>query len=304
MVDEVTLAEAPLGGARDRLLAHRSLHFLLDQVTGGVAGLSARDALLVMAINQANIAPLTRETTARIHYGDLENPAPDAERRPVSISAIAVSLGLSFETVRRRIKHLETLGVCAVMGHGVIVPETFLASPAYLQSVVDAHVRLRVFYRELRDAGLLGPLPRSAFAVGEVVPVRAAARLLSDYILREAEHLMRVAGDVVSAVVLLGVLVNSTEPPAGTRATLIALLAQRLGIPAETVRRHAMHLVEHGLCVRVPGGLLVTEEIQSRPGSLAVLRENTANVQRLFAGLAERGVIEAWERLESASGAK
>jgi hypothetical protein len=297
-VDSSNVLDLPTAGpnARDLALVHRSLNFMMDQVAGGIAGLSPRDALLVMAI-KANIAPLTREAEARLHYGDLENPAPDAERRPVSISAIAGSLGLPFETVRRRIKHLESLGICITSGHGVIVTESFLASPEYLQSVVTAHNRLRAFYWELAGAGLLGPLPWSAFPVDGVVPVRAAARLLSDYILRASDHLMSVAGDVVSAMVLLGVLGPSTSLPPGTRPTPLVTLANRLSIPAETARRHAAHLVDLGLCVRRSTGLLVTPDILARANSATLLRENTADLRRMFAGLAERGVIDAWRIL-------
>jgi DNA-binding Lrp family transcriptional regulator len=274
--------------------------FILDQVATGVGGLSPRDALLVMAINQANIAPLTREAAARGAYGALEAPAPDAERRPVSISAVAGSLGLPFETVRRRVKHLEADGVCATSGQGVIVPGAFLASPAYLSSVVASHQSLIAFYRQVRAAGLMGELPASSFRVDEAAPVRAAARLLSDYILRAAERLMEEAGDVVSALVLLGVLCASTASPQAS-AISVATLSQRLHIPQETVRRHVVQLVERGQVVQVGRGLLVTEEMLARRGSVALFRENAANVHRLFAGLAERGVVEAWGRLDQAA---
>ena len=283
---------------REQHVGHRSLAFLLDQVAIGIAGLSVRDGLLVMAVNQANIAPLTRDVDARIRYGHLENPAPDAERRPVSVSAVACSLGLPFETVRRRVRSLEAEGVFVVTDQGVIVPETFLSSPAFLQTSVTAHVRLRTFYRDLRQQGLLGPLPPSAFDVADVVPVRGATRLLADYVLREADHLRSEAGDVVSAVILLAILVPSTAPPIGTRATPISALGQRLGMPTETVRRHTVHLVDQGLCVRTPAGLLVDREILARPRAIAWMRENAANVQRLFNGLAERGVVDAWARVD------
>ncbi len=286
---------------REQQVVHQSLRFLLDQVAVGIAGLSTRDSLLAMAVNQANIAPLTRDAGARVRYGHLENPAPDAERRPVSVSAVACSLGLSFETVRRRIRALEADGVFVVTGEGVIVPETFLASPAYLQSAVAAHVRLRAFYRELREAGLLAPLPAAAFQTGNVIPVRAATRLLGDYVLREADHVKSVAGDVVSAVVLLAILVPSTSPPVGTRATPVSVIGHRLGMPTETVRRHAAHLADQSLCMRTPAGLLVDREILARPRTIAWMRENAANVQRLFNGLAERGVVDAWARVEGDS---
>src|SRR5687768_16284064 len=89
---------------RDRVLADLSFNFRLDEMANVVGGREPIVALLVLAVNQANIAPLTLDPQARSRYGALEAPAPDAARRPVSISAVAASLGLPFETVRRRIR--------------------------------------------------------------------------------------------------------------------------------------------------------------------------------------------------------
>lgn len=282
---------------RERAFDGLAITFLTDSVTIRLADLSASEALLVMAINQANIAPLTRNPRARRRYGSLEAPAPDGERRPVSVNAIAGSLGLPFETVRRQVRRLESVGACALADGGVIVPETFLADPRYLQSVVTAHERLLRFYFELRSSGLLGRLPPSAYPSEPQVPVRAAARLLSDYLLRASEGTMALAGDVISALVLLGVLDAALESARPDRGASVAGLARRLRLPAETVRRHAADLIERGRCVRGPGGLQIPAEVLASPPMARFLRENRANVRRLFAGLAERGVVEAWDRL-------
>lgn len=76
-------------------------------------------------------------------------------------------------------------------------------------------------------------------------------------------------------------------------------VALRLQLSPETVRRHAAELVEEGLCVRTSAGLLLTEAALARPGLRLLLAENAANLQRLLVGLAERGVIRAWEAAES-----
>jgi len=294
-LNDLAPTQARALGLRDLQMGRLSVDFLVCQIATRVAGLALTDGLLVMAINQANIAPLTRDPAARSLYGSLEAPAPDQLRRPVSVSAVASSLGLPFETVRRRVRALQAAGVCESAAGGVIVPETFLTSPEYLTSVAAAHGQLRAMFLAAEAAGLIDELPPSRFDVAQGVPVRSAARLVSDYILRTAEQLMHVTDDLTSAVCLLGVLQASLSPaPRRAPGLSAAGLARTLGAAPETARRHAQQLVDRGLCARGPEGLVVTDEMLSAPAMAAFLRANAVNVQRLFAGLAERGVIDAW----------
>jgi len=279
------------------VLAALSFGFLLDEMATGIGGLEPLDALLVLAINQANIAPLTRDHGARARYGAIEAPAPDDERRPVSINAVAASLGLPFETVRRRIRRLAAAQVCNVTAEGVVVPAAFLSSPGYVQSVIVGHQRLRAFYLELKAADLLEALPSPAYET-DSIPIRAAARLLADYVLRASEGLSREAGNVISVLTLVALLAPALADDGrapGSRAVSVRGIAMRLKLSAETVRRHAAELTEEGICLRAPAGLVIAEETLGQPGMRLLLAENAANVQRLMAGLAERGVIQAWD---------
>lgn len=291
---------AEIAAPRSLALARLSFAFLLDEMTNGVAELEPLDVLLMLAINQANIAPLTRNPDARARYGQLEAPAPDAERRPVSINAVAASLGMPFETVRRRVRALVAAGVCAMCPEGVVVPASFLVSPGYIRSVLTAHQRLRAFYFELAAANLIEELPPSAYDLEDEIPVRAAARLLSDYVLRVSEGLLREGGNVVSGLILVALL-GTALPGEGQAPATLKALARRLDLPAETVRRHLVQLVEDGLAVRTPAGLVITAEILGRPGLQLLFADNMIHVQRLLAGLAERGVILAWEAPPAAS---
>lgn len=281
--------------ARARALIPMSGAFVLDQVACGMAGMDGRDAILVMAINQANIAPLTRDPEARLRYGGLESPAPDDERRPVSLSAIAHSLRLPYETVRRRARNLARSGAVELTPEGAIVPETFLASPGYLESVVTAHARLHLFYKEVTAAGLMEALPPSRYPTEPVVPIRASLRPLADYLLRTSENLVPIGGDLISGLAFLGLASAAADPPSPTAST--ARLARRLAMPHETVRRHLMKLAAEGWAVRTGRGFAVTDEILERPQWRTLVRDNAVNVQRLFTTLAERGVVEAWLRL-------
>ncbi|HEY0649952.1 Lrp/AsnC family transcriptional regulator [Phenylobacterium sp.] len=291
-------------------ISRLSLSFTLDQVSAGLAGLSPLDALLVLAVNQANIAPLTRDPTARQAYGALQNAAPDDARRPASINAIANSLGIPFETTRRRLKRLEIAGVCTIVpGAGVVIPEAFLTSPAYFQSVMAAHDRLVGFYGRMLAGDLLDPLPPTSYDVDDGVPLRGAARLIADYLLRGIDGLMRESGDAVTAVTLLATLVAALDevpwPPEAEwalaavpfRSTTVAHVSRRLGLPNETVRRHATRLMEAGLCRKTPEGVSVAQDLLTRRPFQALADDHAHAVQRLFAGLAERGVVAAWEQM-------
>jgi hypothetical protein len=280
-------------------LALATLEFTVDQVAQGLTGLKALDALIVMAVNQANIAPLTRDTDARYAYGGLSAPAPDESRRPVSIHAIAMSMQLPFETVRRRVHHLEEVGAVRQEARGVIVPTAYLSSPAYVQDVMVAHGRMRQLYFDLSGQSLLDPLPASHYLPTDEAPVRAAARLLSDFLLRIADILMRRTHDPVSGLILGAVIVGSLNggEPAGVSASEAS---RRLGLASETVRRRITQLHADGHCQRLDQARYATPTSPGDPAWDAFMGEIGATGQRLMAGLAERGVIESWTNPASA----
>src|SRR5262245_61715219 len=117
--------------ARDRQLAFLGFNFVLDLAGDGIPGLRPLESLLVMAVNQANIAPLTRDPEARARHGALEAPAPDESRRPVSVRAVATSMRMPYETTRRNIRRLEGQGVCVTTDAGVVVPASFMLTQDY-----------------------------------------------------------------------------------------------------------------------------------------------------------------------------
>ena len=150
-----------------------------------------------------------------------------------------------------------------------------------------------------RLAGATGSF-RPGTAIGDqVLDLIAAADLgaLSDglgAVLRTCEGLMREAGNVVSVLVLVALL-NAALREGRPRAMTIRALAQALRLPLETVRRHVMALVEAGLCARTAAGVATPPETLSRSGVRLLFADNATHVQRLLTGLAERGVILAWE---------
>jgi DNA-binding IscR family transcriptional regulator len=295
-------------GPRDRQIAYFSFNFVLDMAAHGIPGLKPLECLLMMAINQANIAPLTRDPAARSRYGALEAPAPDEDRRPVSVRAVAASMRLPYETARRNIRRLEAKGVCVATEGGVLTPAAFMLTPAYFEAARAGHERLHALYRMLTARGLIEPLPGANYDESEP-PVRGAVRLMSDYLLRTAETVMGRTGDLAATLVLLPLLAAAAGSDGRQPAPMsVAALARRTGLPAETVRRHAAALVEAGqveaaLCASGAKGLALADPSMTSPDWRSLLRENALSVQRMFAGLAERGVVAVWDQMAAQPGA-
>ena len=77
-------------------------------------------------------------------------------------------------------------------------------------------------------------------------------------------------------------------------------LSARLGVPHETVRRHVARLLKDDRCERREGGYLVPARVLSRAPFVRYMYDNQVNTHRLFAALAELGVLAFWDRDEQA----
>ena len=94
--------------------------------------------------------------------------------------------------------------------------------------------RLRRLYWDLRAEGLLDDLPASEYPLDAGgAPIRAAARLVSDFLLRSSEALARRAPDVIAAFILLTIFCESCPSAKGSS---VADIARRLHMAPETVR--------------------------------------------------------------------
>lgn len=300
-----------------RVAARLANGFALDLVKLGGFGRDVIDGLLLVAISQANVAQITRNADLQRTYASLDQPPPDEMRRPVSVSAIANSLRLPFETVRRRIAALTDLGVARAVQRGVIIPTAPLNSPFYRMGAEANYALVRNLYFRLRGIGLLEDLPRPNVPPFDPdrPPVRLVIRLSSDYLLRLAEPVTQYMGDLVSGLLLMDVIHANTEhlpdteggdpgggwspqgfvPDALRRPIRPTALAERLGIPPETVRRHLQRLVDADQCERTGNGYLVPGRILARPPFVQYVLDNQSHLHRLYAGLADFGVLSEWE---------
>jgi DNA-binding Lrp family transcriptional regulator len=280
---------------------------ILDAVMVGRLDRDFVDALILLAVVQANVAPLMRDPETQTAYASYDAPPPDELRRPVSVNAIAHSLRLPYETVRRRVVRLARSGACEVSGHGVVVPARELASPQHMAALLGVWAQIQRLYYSLRDLGVLDGLvqgkDRSGPGESADPPLRAVIRIASDYMLRTVDNVTRLLDGPISGLIWFAVMSANSERLAGgladesePRPVRVVEIAERLAAPTETVRRHVLELVAAGLCERVRGGLIVPAEVLARPAALKTMQHNFADLQRMFAGFAQLGVLPEWDR--------
>ncbi|MDE2488122.1 MAG: ArsR family transcriptional regulator [Alphaproteobacteria bacterium] len=141
----------------------------------------------------------------------------------------------------------------------------------------------------------------------------AVVRLLTDYVLRETAGLLASMGGVMDGLIAWEVFRGNTagfphhlrggEGYAAQdmvaddfrRPVKVAEVAERAGMPHETVRRHVGVLVEAGVCRRVSAGLIVPAEVFARDNVRSAVFGNAANLRRLLAQLSALGVLQLWD---------
>jgi DNA-binding transcriptional ArsR family regulator len=288
---------------RLRLLSRLAVYLLLDLVDIARGGRHVLDTLLISVIVQANHAAPTDETL-----------------RPISVNALAASGGLPFETVRRRVRKLAEEGLCRFVDGGVIVPAAVLSRPGYFEKGERAYERLRAFYYEVSDLGLVSDLPPpSDELAADDYPLATAMRLLTDYVLRETAGLLASMGGMIDGLIAWEVFGANTAhfghhlrggegydardmvADERRRPVTVTTVAAELGMPQETVRRHVARLVEAGTCRRVAGGLIVPAEVFAREHVRSAVFGNAANLQRLCVQLSALGVLRLWDRTRLAA---
>jgi len=292
--------DGDLSAAGRRRVAWRlSLGFLLDIISIGRPYGDVLDVLLIAAVVNANFAPMLRDPDLHARYARISTPLPDAERRPISVNALAASVDQPFETVRRRVSSLVARGICAVTSAGVYVPGAAVTAQRHQFGAVRRYSRFWRFQDELVRVHLFDPPSFTPLAADDpAAPVSGVGRIVTDYWLRCLEDLRRAIRDPVTGVIYLGLLRANCEhlltvaavervhagQPAGEegRPVRLADLARRLGMAYETTRRHVAWLIDHGYCVREPAGLVFAPEALNSPELAALVANNLINVRRMF----------------------
>ena len=113
-----------------------SVQFLLESLgmLTDAMELDFLGALLCIAITRGNTRHLTEDPAAP--YASLHEVPPDAQRKPVSVYALAKMLRLPYETTRRHAGQLVEAGhAVRAAGGGLIVPMRVLLTPSLMAGV-------------------------------------------------------------------------------------------------------------------------------------------------------------------------
>ncbi|CAN7284848.1 DeoR family transcriptional regulator [Phenylobacterium sp. LjRoot225] len=286
-----------------RVAGRLTVGFLLDIGDLGRMATPMLDALLFAAVIEANVNRFNRDPALQAAHARLDSAPPDALRRPVSINALATSLRIPFETVRRHINQLVGQGMLVSTSGGVYAPTEVLAAPQFVAAMRGRYERVFRFYDDLRAAELVEPLPCEPLPVDHpAAPVRAVGRVLSDYFFRTLDVLHRQVPDVLTAMVLLDVIRTSSGhisaaqemvairagwiPEAERTPVRVAQVSRRLCIPYETTRRHVGWLVDKGFCRREGGGVLLSADYRQAPTLFSIATDNLVNARRMFRQIA------------------
>jgi DNA-binding IclR family transcriptional regulator len=271
------------------------------------------DLLILATVVQANNARVAASADLQLRYATLDDPTPSDLRRPITVNAVANSLGLSFESVRRRMHGLARRGLCRLGPGGAVTPIEALTSPHFEAAATAAYRRLQRHHEVLRGLGALEGLPRpTARLPNSPAPIRAALRIGLQHLLRVSDAGRAAFGDVISCLILFETLRANTEhlgdmpgedaragdllPDASRAPITVVALARRLGLAAETTRRHVLMLQQGDALVRVRGGLIVPAARLAQADVLWFSQENLRHTRRMFSALSSLGVLDHWDR--------
>lgn len=281
-----------------RVAGRLGMAFFLDVLRISCDGRDLLDGLILLTVGHANTEHLDRDGSAGGLF-DRYDHIPDAGLlRPISISALANSLGQPFETVRRRSRALVDEGACIQTAKGLTLPADAFVSDRARGTIFAINQKVRGLQLGLSSLGLL---PTVAPADSVLMRPRRVARLAVNYCLRQLEAMTAHIDDPTVGVVLIQVIRTTTEHLDDTytefsetedlvrddlrRPASAAWLASRVGLPGETVRRHLNRLQAQGWVARATGGYFLTREMLRAPPWPQARRDNVVNLNRLFASL-------------------
>jgi hypothetical protein len=139
-----------------RIAARLTVEFYLRTtiVVSKLSGGDPVEALILRAIIAGNTNHLDRDPQNPGRFASIDDIPPDELRRPVSVLAVASSLGLPYETTRRCANKLLKSGQCVRVKGGLIAPGARHQRPEDDEAILANMVNLRHFFSALTFAGV------------------------------------------------------------------------------------------------------------------------------------------------------
>lgn len=141
---------------RDRLALRLSTEYMLrsiDLMTGVVGGDLVK-GLIFIAVVQANTQHIANDEVMSQAYSESGDSVPDDFRRPVSVHALSVSLGIPYETTRRYVNKLLSEGYCQRVRRGLVVPAEVLNKPEMVSALKRNFSNLQRLVGGLKRSGV------------------------------------------------------------------------------------------------------------------------------------------------------
>ena len=141
---------------RDRLALRLSTEYMLrsiDLMTNVVGGDLVK-GLIFIAVVQANTQHIIADDQIAQAYSEADDRVPDDTRRPVSVHALSVSLGIPYETTRRYVNKLLDEGYCVRVRRGLVVPAEVLAREEMMVGLKRNFANLQRLMNGLRRGGV------------------------------------------------------------------------------------------------------------------------------------------------------
>ena len=141
---------------RDRLALRLSTEYMLrsiDLMTKVVGGDLVK-GLIFIAVVQANTQHILSDENMMQTYSEAGDAVPDEVRRPVSVHALSVSLGIPYETTRRYVNKLLVEGYCLRVRRGLVVPADVLNRAEMISALKRNFANLQRLVGGLRRGGV------------------------------------------------------------------------------------------------------------------------------------------------------
>ena len=139
-----------------RLISRLSMDYVISIYSAVLRGGThdPLDALILSTVAVANVAHLSSDLALSLRYGAIDQPEPFEIKRPISRNAVALSLGLSYETTRRRIQKLIDAGALIDTEDGLVGANEVLNPEMVLAMAKQNATLLRRMVRLMREAGV------------------------------------------------------------------------------------------------------------------------------------------------------